>query len=728
MNSEAALERPEHPSPGVLSAETKMNLRHYWQIILERRWLVIIGFALCMLGAVIYLLKAPKIYRATAIIQIDREAEGAFNARDIMLYAGREQDYLQTQYKNLQSPTLLNKIFMELELGQLPEFQEAKDPLAALKDLLTVAPVRLTRLVEVRVEHADRKLATNIANTLATTFVDNNLESRGGKALDSVRWMENEAREKEKEVKQADEALQKYKEENVMASLDANQNVVLQAYVQAQSEYNRAQSDALSAGQAIEEVARLIAQGATLDTIPEIANNPAIRELKVQLAAQNASLEALLTRYKDKWPDVIRARDLIASFEQSILTEAGKIYESMQNRVKIAKATEARMLANLKTKEAAVLDQNRLRIDYEVLQRKADQTKLLYNQLLARLQEQDLSSKNLANNMRVVDHATLPLKPVKPKTMLVLALGVLGGLGLGLGLAFFVAYLDDSVKTQDDIENHLRLPFLGYIPNIRANNLAERDLHAHLQPRSAASEGFRTLRASLSLTPRGDKLHVIAFTSTVPSEGKSLCASNFAIVAAQSGHRTLLVDADLRRPSVHKSFQVHAPVGLADYLQGQVANFDEIIHKTDVPGLDVICCGGIPANPSELIGSTRMQDFLAEIQKRYDRVVLDCPPVSAVSDPLVISAKSDGVVFVTKFNKIRREHARRSVQRIQDAGIQILGVVINDIDFEGKDSYYYSYYYYQNQYYTSHYQSQPESPNGKAATAKIEPPVPAKRG
>lgn len=724
MNADPAFPHPEHAPRGMFSPETKLNLRHYWQIILERRWLVIIGFALCVLASIIYLLKAPKIFRATAIIQIDREAEGAFNARDIMLYAGREQDYLQTQYRNLQSPTLLNRIFQELELGQLAEFQEARDPLAALKGLITVAPVRLTRLVEVRVEHADRKLATNIANTLATTFVNNNLDSRGGKALDSVRWMENEAREKEKEVKQADEALQKYKEKHVMASLDASQNVVLQAYVQAQSEYNRAQSESLAATQAMQEVARLLEQGTALDTIPEIAANPAIRELKVQLAGQRANLEALLTRYKDKWPDVIRARDLIASLERSLQAEAQKIYESMRNQQQIAKAKEARMLANLKEKEATVLEQNRLRIDYEVLQRKADQTKLLYNQLLARLQEQDLSSKNLANNMRIVDAATLPLKPVKPKPLLVVALGVLGGLGLGLGLAFFVAYLDDSVKTQDDIEGHLRLPFLGYIPNIRASNLAERDLHAHLQPRSAASEGFRTLRAALALTPRAEKLRVISFTSTVPSEGKSLCASNFAIVTAQSGHRTLLVDADLRRPSVHKSFQVHAPVGLADFLQNEVKQFDDIVHKTDVPGLDVICCGGIPATPSELIGSTRMQDFLDEIQKRYDRVILDCPPVSAVSDPLVISAKSDGVVFVTKFNKIRREHARRSVQRIQDAGIQILGVVINDIDFEGKDSYYYSYYYYQNQYYTSHYQS--DSPNGKVA--KGEPPVPAKRG
>jgi capsular exopolysaccharide synthesis family protein len=203
-------------------------------------------------------------------------------------------------------------------------------------------------------------------------------------------------------------------------------------------------------------------------------------------------------------------------------------------------------------------------------------------------------------------------------------------------------------------------------------------------------------------------------TSTIPSEGKSLVASNFAIVCAQTGLKTLLVDADLRRPSVHKAHQLHSPIGLSAYLQETVHSVDEFIHPTDVPNLDVVCCGAVPPNPSELIGSKRMAQFLKEARARYDRIVLDCPPISAVSDPLVIAAMSDGVLFVIKFNKIRREHARKSVQRLHDAGIHVFGVVLNDIDFEGRDSYYYSYYYYQNRYYASHYRS------GTTAPAKAE--------
>jgi capsular exopolysaccharide synthesis family protein len=252
--------------------------------------------------------------------------------------------------------------------------------------------------------------------------------------------------------------------------------------------------------------------------------------------------------------------------------------------------------------------------------------------------------------------------------------------------------------------------------------VVERDLQAHLHPQSNAAEGFRTIRATLSLTQKADKYRVVCVTSTIPSEGKSLVASNLAIVHAQTGLRTLLVDADLRRPSVHKAYQLHSPVGLSAFLTREIDDLSELTHTTEVPNLDVICCGAIPANPSELIGSNRMTEFLQRVKGQYDRVVLDCPPVSAVSDPLILSAMSDGVVYVTKFNKIRREHGRKSVQRIQNAGIHIMGVVINDIDFEGKDSYYYSYYYYQNRYYSSHYKSTP-SPGAKT----VAPVLPAAR-
>jgi capsular exopolysaccharide synthesis family protein len=310
--------------------------------------------------------------------------------------------------------------------------------------------------------------------------------------------------------------------------------------------------------------------------------------------------------------------------------------------------------------------------------------------------------------MVLVDPAPTPTGPIKPKVILTVIFGVFAGLVAGIGLAFFVNYLDDSIKSQDDVENTLGLAFLGYVPNIKTNSVVERDLQAHSHPQSNAAEGFRTIRATLSLTHKPEKLRLVSVTSTIPSEGKSLVASNLAIVSAQTGLRTLLVDADLRRPSVHKAFQLHSPIGLSAFLTGDTADLEDITHKTEVPNLDVICCGSVPTNPSELIGSARMKAFLDLVSDKYDRIVLDCPPISAVSDPLVIAAKTDGVVFVCKFNKIRREHARRSVQRIQAAGIHIMGVVINDIDFEGKDSYYYSYYYYQNRYYSSHYKTTPD--------------------
>lgn len=717
------MEASDNARGGLLSAETKIHLRQYWQVILERRWLVVIGFFLCMLASALYLLKAQRIFRASAVIEINREMDGMFSSKELVLSTGREQDYLQTQYRNLQSHSLIRRVLIELGLNERPEYQKAIDPVERLKDQIQIVPVRLTRLVEVRAESPDPKLATNIANTLAYKFVEDNMTLRKGRALDAVKFLDGEIVEKEREVREADEELQAYKEKHDMVSLDASQNIIFQSVTHAQAEYDRARTVSTAKNQVAEEMKRLIAQGTSLDTIPEIGQKLEVRELKVRIADKEAFLQGLLTRYKDLWPDVIQAREDLASMRRSLEDECRKGYEAIVNDAHLAAVTEKQMEENLAVKQSAVQKLNRLRIVYDELFRKAEQTKVLYNNLLARSQETDVSAQNSVNNMRVVDEAPLPLVHVKPKATVILILGVMGGLAIGLGLAFFVSYLDDSIKSQDDIETILGLPFLGYVPNIKAGQLHERDLHSHLHPRSSAAESFRTVRASITLASRADKMRVFGVTSSIPSEGKSLCASNFAVVTAQAGLKTVLVDADLRRPSVHKAFKLHAPVGLASYLKGETDRIDEIVHKTEVPNLDVIACGPIPNNPSELLETQRVEKLIAELRERYDRVVLDCPPISAVSDPLVMGSRADGVVFVMKFKKIRREHARRSVQRIQDAGISIVGVLLNDIDFEGRDSYYYSYYYYQNQYY-SHYKTEPSGRKESAPVSKT-PTTPA---
>ena len=683
--------------------EEKINLRHYWHVILERRWLVIAAFFSVFALCLIYLFRATPIYQAAARLQIDRESDNVLNIKDVFAVDGREQDYLQTQYKNLQSRTLIESVVNKLKLDKDPRYAKSADVPRAVAEDVTIAPIRLSRLVDIKVEHPDKNQAAAIVNALVDTFIQQNLDQKMSKSLDALRWLKVEADTLERDVGEKDLALQKYRVEKKMVSLEESQNIVLQALKQAQADLDKARGEAAAAQKLDEEVERLLKAGTSINAIPQVANNPLIQDMRKSLSEKEAAQANLLKRYKDKYPDVIRVREEIASLKDSILKESQKVREAIRAEAELARAKEGTMADELKKKEQESFGLSQLRIQYDVLSRQAEQSKLLYNVVLMRMKETDLTSKDKNQNMRVVDRAVVPLKAAKPRVVLTLFLGVIFGLGVSIGLAFFVNYLDDSIKSQDDVETYLRLSFLGYIPNIKTNSVLERDLQAHLHPQSNAAEGFRTLRAAIALSPKSDKYRVITVTSTIPAEGKSLVASNLAIVMAQTGLKTLLVDVDLRRPSVHKVFRLQSPIGLSSYLMEKVARVDEFIHTTEVPNLDVVCCGAVPSSPSELAGSKRMTQFLQEVRGRYDRVVLDCPPVSAVSDPLIIASLSDCVVFVTKFNKIRRDHARKTIQRIQDGGVHILGVVLNDINFEGKDYFYYSYYYYQNRYYQSHY-------------------------
>ena len=633
----------------------------------------------------------------------------------------RDQDYLQTQYKNLLSRTLIQKVVNKLDLDEDDRYSRALDPLRSVIDDVQVVPIRLSRLVDVKVQNPDPKRAAEIANTLVEIFLADNLDQKKAKSWDSFLWLQNEVETLEREVQNTALDVHKFRLTHDLVSLEENQNIILQALRQAQQDYDSAKKAATDLSRVSAKVEQSLADGIDIETIPYVADDPLIAQLKAKLIADESELVRLLERYKDKFPLVIEARKQIEDEKDSIRKEANKVIASLKLRVEIAIDQEDAALSHLKSVEEDQHGLSAKKVEYDVLVRKSDRSTFLYEIVLGKAKEMDLSSKESMQNMRVVDRATAPFKPFKPNTVLTLLLGVMGGLSVGFGLAFFVNFLDDSIKSQDDIETYLRLDFLGYVPNIRTNSIVERDLQAHLHPQSNSSEGFRTIRAAVSLAHPEEALRCTAVTSTIPSEGKSLVSCNLAIVTAQTGLKTLLIDADLRRPSIHKAFQLQSPVGLTQYLLGKVSSIEEVTHTTEVPNLDLMCSGTVPSNPSELVGSDQMKKFVQEVKKKYDRVILDCPPVSAVSDPLVIASLCDGTVFVTKFNKIRRDHARRSVQRIQDAGVKIIGAVINDIDFEGKDSYYYSYYYYQNRYYASYYQNERKKGDGSEKRPEPKP-------
>jgi succinoglycan biosynthesis transport protein ExoP len=695
-----------------------LKIREYWHVILERRWLIIATFSVFVAMGAIYAFRATPIFEAVARLQIDPETGGILSMKDAISWGNKDQDYLQTQYRNLQARSLIESVKQKLKLDEDDRYKSAPDTAAAIVKDLDVVPIRLTRLVEIRVRHPNPKTAESIANTLVDNFLQQNQDRKTGKAMAGYRLLKQEAQSQEAELTQAIESLTKYRSQKGMVSLQDDMNVVALELKQAKLDLNAQISRSSDVKNTEEQANKWIKEGREVVDIPLVAQDRLVTELKAKIAAAESKLAGLRTRYRDKHPLVKEQLDALQADRDKLKSEAQRAFEAIVNAARIEEDKLREAEKKFVDSEKAVFTMNDEKTKYEVLQRQKERAETMYQLVLQKTKEYDLSSKDQLQNMVIIDRATTPLKAVKPNKPFILAGSVFGGLAFALGLAFFVNFLDDSVKSQDDVENYLHLPFLGYIPNIKTTSVVERDLQAHIQPTSSAAEGFRTLRAAVSLAKNADKLRNIAVTSTIPSEGKSLVASNYAIVTAQTGLKTLLVDADLRRPSVHKAFQLQSPIGLSAFLSGRVHSIDEIVHKSDVPNLDVICCGATPSNPSELISSKLMLQFLEEVSQRYDRVILDCPPVSAVADPLVVGSMCDGLVFVTKFNKIRREHALRSVQRIQDAGIFVVGVVLNDIDFEGKDSYYYSYHYYQNRYYSSHYKSRTATGTGGGSGKK----------
>ncbi|MFM7804253.1 MAG: GumC family protein, partial [Verrucomicrobiota bacterium] len=621
----------------------------------------------CIILGVLYAFQATPMFRAVARLQIDPENQGVLNLNSLAL-GNQDQNYLTTQYRNLESRSLILEVMDKLKLESEDErYSKAIDKVTAVTKDIKIVPIRLSRLVEVQVTHPKGEQAQRIGDMILKVFLQRNLDDKKQKALQGFQILEQEAKGKEVELASLQKDLQKYRKEKGMVSLKDEQNIDAATMRDLKLGYETLRATADVAKQTAQQAREWVAAGKEITDFGPLAKDEQVGFLRKQVNENSSKLAGLRTKYREKHPKVIQVYTQLQADSQRLRDESERALQAIFQLAELEASREAEALRKYKESVERVFALDEAKIEYDIMEQKVKRVEGFYQTILTKAKDFDIGTKDLLQNMKVQDPAFAPLKPVSPNKPLIFVGSIVGGLAVALGLALFFNFLDDSVKSQEDVENFLHLPFLGYIPNIKSVSIVERDLQSHLHPTSSPAEGFRTLRAAISLAKNADKLRVVAFTSTIPSEGKSLTASNFAIVTSQTGLKTLLVDADLRRPSVHKAFQLQSPVGLSAYLAGRTDNLSEFIHTTEVPNLDVICCGAVPPNPSELIGSNRMVRFLEEAARRYDRVILDCPPVSAVSDPLIVGAMADGMVFVTKFNKIRREHALRSVQRIQDS-------------------------------------------------------------
>ena len=677
----------------------------------------VVVFALMLL----YLFRSTEIYRATATIEIDRIQNTIVNLGGQPLSLNRnfhDSDYLETQYEKLVSRTLIERVVRKLKLDETDRYAKAADPVSAVRGDISISPSRLSRLVEIHVEHPEGKWAEEIANTLVDLFLELNQERRRDRYTDPLDWLNRELEIQANKVSEAAKRIHNFEirgelneEDPTQVSFEDELATAIMSLQQAQGAYEMKVSEINDLEEIVTNATEAKEKGEEVqNVVSSIANKHVIASLKSSLSVAETRLKGFLERYREDWPAVLQIRKEIQEFRNQIKREAEAALKAMNKDLEIARNQEKQALNRLNLAKERLHKLNEKRVDYNMLKREEEKDQAVHDMLLARAKEMQLVAEETQENIYFVDRAINPLYPVKPNKTLLLIVGIVGGIIFGVGLAFLVNLLDDSIKTQDDIETYLRLDYLGHVPKVDSKISHDRSLYAHLQPQSDVSENFRTIRATVALADPEKEYRVVSITSAAPSEGKSFIASNFAIVNAQMGLKTLLIDCDLRRPSLRATFEFKKEQkGLTQYIESGGGAFEDIIHRTEIPELDLIHSGKISKHPHELVTSDALKKLVAEVEKKYDRIVIDSPPILAVSDPLIIASLADGLLYVTKFDRSKRHLSKKCLEQLQNGGATIIGAIINEVDLrKARYSYYYNNYYYQNRYYTDYYRKHRE--------------------
>ena len=740
--------RPELLEPlQIAEAEEGPDLRAYWRIIKKRRWTILSILLATITVVLIATVKAKPIYRADALLEIEKENPNIPTVQELFQLADVSDNYLETQYKVLQSETLARRVIDQLQLNQVKEFNPPKgawfwanahaaaptpdspvDPdteqtvLREFEDRLSVDPVRRSRLVQVSFESQDPNVAAQAVNALASNYIQENLESRWQAAQKASEWLSQQLESFKAKLEKSEDDLQRYAQHNGLLFLETEkgdtENIVDERLRQLQDELTKAQADRY----AKESLYRLTEAG-DYSSLPGVVDNRLMQDLTVRLADLEREKAALTPTFTSDYPKVMQIQSQIDDIEKTLNEERKRAAQGTVDDYLAATRREDLVREAFEQQQHQANLVAARAVQYNILKREVDTNKQLYEGLLQRLKEAGVSAGMNASNIRIVDAAVPPTRPVRPRPVLNLGLALFLGLGCGVGMAFLQEHLDNTLKTSDDIERILRVPALALIPARESLNHASiyglgehtsspADGNGKLVPlekhsrkawiridgngnqHSALSEAFRGLRTSVLLSAVGRPPRSLTFVSAEPGEGKTTIASNLAISLAQLGKRVLLIDGDMRRPCVHKLFDIgDHPGGLVDYLTGE-EGWHHLVCSTAIADLDCLVCGPVPPNPSELLSSDRMQTLIREAMEKYQFVLIDAPPLLNVADGRILATMVEGAILVVKGGFTPRELAQQAQLHVRDVGAHLIGVVLNDVDVRHNGYYYNGYYKY----------------------------------
>lgn len=765
--------RPGYPRPsypegnygyGYGVGEDRVSFQGVWKTIRKRKWMILLIAVIVTTIVAIEMYRTKSTYQSSVTVDVGSERATLVKTQDVIIQSD-DTENIRTAMLLIKSRPLLDTVAAKLGIDQNPRFLdvnerksflEAIDAIASRvrqktqgeqtiyevaptewtdKDLtvtpeesaklapftgvmaanLTVDPVLGTRALIITFTHTEPQIAAAIANGVAQEFRNRSFLNKTERYSKASDWLDTMTRKLQSQVKQAEETLANYTNSHDIFSTEGKETLTTDKLVRLHEQVLRSETDRIVKLSLYEEV-----RAGRVDKLPEAFTDTATTQLKTklkELASEKAQLEL---KYGPENPRMKAINEQIEVLQGQLTAGRGDLEEKLKADYERSVREENSLKAALEKAKSEAAQQNRSVIEFSLLKQDVETSKSLYNEFLQKQSQAQIQVAEQSNTIRVIEPAQVPIVPTGPNRLRAIMIGLLLSLVAGIGLAFTLDYLDNTVKTVEDVARYAQLPALGIIPALSASssrklsgrgrkalssasgnsaNISSRqDGLVALENRSSAAEAYRVLRTSVLLSTAGSPPKTILVTSGQPGEGKTTTTVNTAISLAQLGASVLIIDCDLRKPSTHKVLGVDHSRGLSTYLSRNV-ELDSVIQKLQIPNLSVMPCGPIPPNPAELISSERMKKMLETLMERYDHILIDSPPLINVTDPVILSTMVDGVMLVVHGGKSTRDVVRRARQELTSVGAKIFGVVLNNIDLrrEGYDDYYY--YRYYSEYY-----------------------------